>query len=268
VSKAVKAHHIFRLIDDVEEQAPSFTSEDIINCGSWGRSRFIPREELERSKHLKGDSFVIRCDITIVDDFRTAEMAEAATPTFVSVPPPDLHHHLGDLLGTEKGADVAFEVGGEIFNAHRCVLGARSPVFSAELFGPMKESCAGAIRVDDMEAHVFRALLGFVYTDSLPEMDKEEDAMAQRLLVAADRYDMERLKLICEHKLCRLIEAGNLATILALAEQHHCHGLKKACFSFLSSPVNLKAVLASDGFEHLNSSCPSVIKDLIAKLGT
>ncbi|KAB8112806.1 hypothetical protein EE612_051541, partial [Oryza sativa] len=50
--------------------------------------------------------------------------------------------------------------------AHRCVLAARSPVFRAELFGPMKESAATAvITVDDMEAEVFRALLAFIYTD-------------------------------------------------------------------------------------------------------
>uniref|UniRef100_A0A0A9FTS0 BTB domain-containing protein n=1 Tax=Arundo donax TaxID=35708 RepID=A0A0A9FTS0_ARUDO len=272
VSEEVKAQHMFRFIDEVEEETPSLTS-DIRNFGSyrgWGRAKFIEREALEKSKHLKDDSFVIRCDITIINDFRTEEVAEAATPSFVSVPAPNLHHHLGDLLQTEKGADVVFEVGSETFKAHRSVLGARSPVFSAELFGPMKESCStGAIRIDDMEAHVFRALLCFMYTDSLPEMDKdEENAMSQHLLVAADRYNLERLKLICEHKLCKLIEDSNLATILALAEQHHCHGLKKACFNFLSSPVNLKAVLASNGFEHLNRSCPSVIKELIAKLGT
>jgi speckle-type POZ protein len=45
-----------------------------------------------------------------------------------------------------------------------------------------------------MEVPVFKALLCFLYTDSLPEMSKEdEDAMYQHLLVAADRYDMERL---------------------------------------------------------------------------
>ena len=59
-----------------------------------------------------------------------------------------------------------------------------------------------------------------------------------------------------------------MATILALAEQHYCHGLKKACFRFLSTPANLTAVLASDGFEYLNTSCPFVINELIAKLGT
>jgi speckle-type POZ protein len=215
---------------------------------------------------------VVRCDIAIANELRTEELAlaEAPTTTFVSVPPSDLHGHLGALLETEKGADVVFEVSGETFKAHRCVLAARSPVFSAELFGQMKESdgAAGVVRIDDMEAHVFKALLFFIYTDSLPEMSKEDEAaMSQHLLVAADRYGLERLKLICEHKLCGCIEATTLATILALAEQHHCHGLKKACFSFLSSPANLAAVLASDGFEHLNTSCPSVIKELIAKLG-
>ncbi|KAJ1257088.1 hypothetical protein BS78_K222600 [Paspalum vaginatum] len=186
----------------------------------------------------------------------------------------DLHQHLGDLLQTEKGADVVFEVGTQTFKAHRCVLAARSPVFSAELFCQMKESDAaagGGIRIDDMEAHVFKALLTFVYTDSLPEnlmSEDEQGVMCQHLLVAADRYNLERLKLICEHRLSKCIEASTLSTILALAEQHHCHGLKKACFNFLSSPVNLTAVLATDAFEYLNTTCPSVRKELLAKLGT
>ncbi|XP_062225083.1 BTB/POZ and MATH domain-containing protein 2-like isoform X2 [Phragmites australis] len=275
VTKAVKAQFKLRFVDEAEEQTLSLTSEEIRNFESyrgWGQPRFIEREALERSKHLKDDSFMVRCDVIIINEIRTEEisMAEAATiPAFVSVPPSDLHQHLGDLLQTEKGADVVFEVGGETFAAHRCVLGARSPVFSAELYGAMKEShAAGAVRIDDMEAHVFKALLCFIYTDSLPEMNKaDEAAMSQHLLVAADRYNLERLKLICEHKLCKCIEASTLSTILALAEQHHCHGLKKACFNFLSSPENLTAVLASDGIEYLNRSCPSVIKELIAKLG-
>ncbi|TKW02952.1 hypothetical protein SEVIR_7G045600v4 [Setaria viridis] len=272
VTKTLKVQHRFCFIDDVEEETPSLTSETVCSFesyGNWGRATFIRREDLEKSKHLKDDSFVVRCDMAIINELHTEEMSEAPTATFVSVPPSDLHQHLGDLLQSEKGADVVFEVGSETFKAHRCVLAARSPVFSAELFGLMKESdAAGIVHVDDMEAHVFKALLFFVYTDSLPELNGEaEGGMSQHLLVAADRYNLERLKLICEHKLCKCIEASTLATILALSEQHHCHGLKKACFNFLSSPVNLTAVLATDAFEYLNKSCPSVLKELIAKLG-
>ena len=135
----------------------------------------------------------------------------------------------------------------------------------------MKESRtqADVVQVDDMEVPVFKALLWFLYTDSLPEMSKEdEDAMYQHLLVAADRYDMERLKLMCEDKLCEYIDVGNAATILTLAEQHHYHGLKKACFSFLSNlaMANLRAAMASDGFKHLSRSCPSIEKDLMSML--
>jgi len=72
----------------------------------------------------KRGSLTVRCDIVVFDEFLAEE---PVTPTtFVSVPPSDLHRHLGDLLKTEKGADVVFQVGRETFAAHRCVLAARS----------------------------------------------------------------------------------------------------------------------------------------------
>ena len=74
------------------------------------------------------------------------------------------------------------------------------------------------------------------------------------------------LKLICEDKLCRCLDVKTAATTLALDEQHHCRGLKKAIFKFLTSPRNLKAVMATDGDEHLMTSCPSVWKELMVKL--
>ena len=275
VGKEVKARFQFRL---GEQQA--MTLEEVRTFASsrgLGHSKFVKREELEKSTHLKGDSFTIRCDIVVVNEFRTKEQtAVGDPPRFVSVPPSSLHQHLGDLLLAEKGADVVFDVGGQTFAAHRCVLAARSPVFSAELFGAMKESnTAGVIHVDDMEAQVFKALLYFVYTDSLPgttknteEEDEEEDVMSQHLLVAADRYNLERLKLLCEEKLCKYIDVGTVATILTLAEQHHCEGLKKACFYFLNTPANLRTAMATDGFKHLSRSCPTIMEELIAMLIT
>jgi speckle-type POZ protein len=42
---------------------------------------------------------------------------------------------------------------------------------------------------------VFAALLTFMYTDKLPDMkEQEESAMAQHLLVAADRYNLEEIE--------------------------------------------------------------------------
>jgi speckle-type POZ protein len=229
----------------------------------WGYPKFIKREDFEKSEHLKDDSFTVRCDVVVIQDICTKE---TTATKFIYVPPPELNQHLGELLKNEKGADVVFEVGGETIAAHRCVLASRSQVFSAELFGLMKEGdTAGVVRIDDMEAQVFKALLYFAYTDSLLETSKEEeDVMCQHLLVAADKYNMQRLKLICAEKLCEYINVGTVATILALAEQHHCDGLKKACFDFLSSPAHLRAVVATNGFQLLYKSCPSLVTELIA----
>lgn len=204
-------------------------------------------------------SFTVKVDVTIMGDFHTQD-----TPSIL-LPPSDMHRHFGDLLSSKVGADVEFRVGGETFSAHRSVLAARSPVFRAQLYGPMKEgTTTEVICIDDMEAHIFNALLSFIYTDAFPDiMQEEEYAMAQHLLVAADKYDLDRLKLICEDKLSRGISTSSVATFLALADQHHCHDLKAACLEFLSSPTNLVAAMESEGFEFLTKSCPGVIKDLL-----
>ncbi|KAM3328973.1 hypothetical protein ACQJBY_026199 [Aegilops geniculata] len=264
----------FKAEEEEEEHALSFLKlklgeVEAVGGGVWRCPQFVSRETLEASTHLKDDSFTIRCDIIVLNEFRAKEgLPPGPALGSIPVPPSDLGRQLGDLLAAKKGADVVFEVGGERFAAHQCLLAARSPVLSAELFGSMRESTgAGAVRVSDMKAGVFRALLRFMYTDSWPleAAEEEEFAMAQHLLVAADKYRMERLKLICEDKLCKNIAAGTAASILALAEVHHCHELKGACFHFLSSPKNLTAAMAGDDFENLRSSFPSLVKELIAK---
>ncbi|CAL5039118.1 unnamed protein product [Urochloa decumbens] len=188
------------------------------------------------------------CDLRIVKDIRPV----TATVDSLTVPPSDLHQHLGDLLASQVGADVTFQVGDEQLRAHRYVLAARSIVFMAELFGPMKEGVTTPVRIDDMEARVFKTMLHFIYTDRLPKMDEgDEILMAQHLLVAADRFCLDRLKLICEDILRGSIAIDIAATTLVLAEQHGYEGLKRACFKFIKSPGNLKAVMASDGFQHV-----------------
>ncbi|XBI84815.1 hypothetical protein VPH35_093038 [Triticum aestivum] len=220
---------------------------------NWGYNEFIKKADLEASAHLRDDCLTIRCDVTVIHDEETR------------VPPSDLHQHLGDLLKNKDAADLTIQVGRETFSAHRCVLSARSSVFKAELLGAMKESSAASpIEICDMEADVFESLLTFIYTDSVsPVLDV---VMAGHLLVAADRYNIERLKQICEQKLCNQIDSGMVATSLALAEQHGFHRLKEACLQFLASPSNFKAMMVTDGYEHLKSSCPLVLKELIARI--
>ncbi|TVU24142.1 hypothetical protein EJB05_26543, partial [Eragrostis curvula] len=266
-SRKVQANIKFCLLDEVGDPVPEYRKIPNNICpfhieDRWGYGRFIERDDLEESSYLMDDCFRVRFDIMVSKEFRTEE-----TKKFVTVPPPDMHQHIGCLLASQVDADVMFQVGTETFTAHRLVLAARSKVLKAELFGPMKEKNMRYIRIDDMEARVFKAMLHFIYMDSLPNVDKDEAlVMAQHLLVAADRYDLERLKLICEDKLCNYINTSTVANSLALAEQHGCRGLKAACFEFLKLPGNLNTIMSSDGFQHLTSSCPTFLEELVVKL--
>ena len=70
--------------------------------------------------------------------------------------------------------------------------------------------------------------------------------------MAAHRYDLQRLKLLCEKKLSDHIVVSSVASNLALAEQYNFHRLKEACFKFIQvqSPKCLDKVMATDGWEH------------------
>lgn len=62
------------------------------------------------------------------------------------------------------------QVEGDELPAHRIVLTARSPVFHALLNSGMREGAEGLVKLEDVRAPVFRALLHFVYTDALPQV--------------------------------------------------------------------------------------------------
>jgi speckle-type POZ protein len=154
VEEAVKASAKFSLLDQDGKLVPSYSFTTLpINFSekrNWGYSKFIKREVLEKSEHLKDDSFTVRFDVTVMKDIHTQ-----GTPTIV-VPPSEMHRHFGDLLLSKEGADVKFRVCKKTFSTHRSVPVARSPLFKKMLLGPMllgpmKEgTTTSVIPIDDM----------------------------------------------------------------------------------------------------------------------
>ncbi|RCV35504.1 hypothetical protein SETIT_7G244800v2 [Setaria italica] len=248
--------------DQVSEQetcTPTFPSVG----ADWGWPQFIEKSKLQELLRLNGDRFTIRCVMTVKEVPGTEEGSA------IVVPQPKLHQDLSHMLKNGEGADVTFSVGAQLFPAHKCMLAARSAVFKAEFFGAMKERDDQCIKIDDMEPTIFEALLYFVYTGSLPDdwdADSSNNVAMLHLLVAADRYGLDRLRMMCEAKLCQDIDAETVATTLVLAEQHHCTQLKDACLGFIASRNVLGVVLKTDGFKHLLASCPSIMTEILDKV--
>ncbi|KAF3339040.1 BTB/POZ and MATH domain-containing protein 2 [Carex littledalei] len=239
-----------------------------VSLAGWRRNwderiQFAKRTEFEASEHLKDDAFTVKCTVNVITGTKLEH------PYGVIVPPSNLNQNLVDLLDSRNGADITFVVKGEEFKAHRWMLAARSAVFKAELFGGMKEKWTNTVIVEDIEAPVFKSMLYFIYYDSLPDFEETSDdddekqdqrLMAQHLVVAADRYQLERLRLICEDLLCKNLGATNVEITLILAEQHNCSQLKTECLKFLSTQ-NFKAVAKTDGFHNLIKIFPT-LKDV------
>uniref|UniRef100_A0A0E0LSJ2 BTB domain-containing protein n=1 Tax=Oryza punctata TaxID=4537 RepID=A0A0E0LSJ2_ORYPU len=243
-------------------------------CLAWGSKNFIRRSELESSVYLRDDRLMIECNLTVIKTPLVKTEERAVMPSDIihfQVPHTNLSRDLGKLLDANVGADLSFNVGGEVFTAHSVVLAARSPVFMAEFYGPMRAERGQQIVIQDVQPVVFKALLHFMYTDSFSpavnhDLSRDEwQELVKHLLIAADRYAVEGLKTICENALCKSLSVDNVATIVALADQHNCSRLKEACVTFIASPNRLDDVSETEGYGRLKTSCPSILLDVIER---
>jgi len=343
--RVVRAFHRFTLVDQSAEGARHITKgrqrdqgavkiscarqdPNARNC--HGYRKFVRRSVLEspNNGYLKDDTIVFRYEIELVVTSGGAlNRPKQLAPAIDVGAFPTLGDQIRTLLTEDADkTDVVFEVEGERFPAHSLVVAARSSAFRAMLRtgAEMREGSEGIIRIGDVRAPVFRALLQFLYSDELPDGtgrntshefsarrgDTEDTgkqseasarrrafanrggagpgsggaasslslgnanassaadtageldvAMTQHLLVAADRFDLTRLRAMCEAKLCDTVEVETAATTLALAEQNHALALKQACLQFVAS--HLGEVMLTEGYKHMEQSCPNLAGELL-----
>ncbi|KAI4384496.1 hypothetical protein MLD38_002644 [Melastoma candidum] len=201
----------------------------------WGYKRFLRRTALETSDYIKDDKLIMHCTVGVVRN-----RVEGPKMYSIPLPPSDMGQGLKNLLG-------------------------------AQFFGLIGDRNIDEVVVEDVEPSIFKAMLQFIYTDDLPNIREITGStsshtsiiVVQHLLAAADRYNLDRLKILCEAKLCEEISPDTVATTLALAEQHHCHQLKAICLKYAADSINLGVVMQSDGYKNLENSCPSLLSELL-----
>ncbi|KAJ4777182.1 BTB/POZ/MATH-domain protein [Rhynchospora pubera] len=257
----------FTLLDcnetPLKDAKSKFFSETFSLSDVWA-VKFMKKEMFEASDYLKGDSFIIHCMVTVLKYSQTRGTDIARS---IIEPQCELRQQLGHLLATGLGSDITFEVDGQTFRAHKLVLAASSSVFRDQFFGPMTGKDMNRVRIEEIEATVFKAMLNFIYTDMISDdasSSEESWWKHQQLLVVADRFRLDRMKLTCEFLLCRDLDVERLSSALVLAEQHNCKQLKAASLKYITSQRILIPVMATDGFKHLIASCPWMLQEINA----
>lgn len=137
-----------------------------------------------------------------------------------------------------------------------------------------------------LQAQVFEGMLTFIYTDTLPDWNKigivvPDEApqvghvsvhyvtLLLQLLEAAERYDLPRLKSICQEELVSRIRLDTVVDIIVGAERGCCPWLKEKCLEFIKSHTSLHEVFTAEGFEMMTRTCsPSGLKELLSKFAS
>ena len=89
--------------------------------------------------------------------------------------------------------DVDIIVDGRTFRVHKALVAARSPVLRNRFYSDVNKS--SRIVLEDVTASIFEELLFFIYTGSL-----RVPANEPKLLAAADKYQIDTLKYLCENQ--------------------------------------------------------------------
>ncbi|XP_044360920.1 BTB/POZ and MATH domain-containing protein 3-like [Triticum aestivum] len=231
----------------------------------------VPDMFLEhQERYVMDDCLTIHCTVDVIRE----ESVDGTTRNYSVVvpPPPSLSQDIHRLRQEMWWPDVTFVVDQTKIQAHKLVLAMRSPVFAAQFHGEMKEKTMRSLRIDDMSASTFNAMLHFIYTDELAQTNKGTChlAMVRDLLVAADLYDLERLRLMCENILSKSITVGNvMSTLMLVHNRHSCRQLEASCVEFIASDPDIyNAVQATNEYKELEKECPSFIYEITKKLAT
>jgi speckle-type POZ protein len=217
----------------------------------------LSKEDLVKSNSQQSDgSLTFYCKI--LTHVKQEIEPSAAAPVLAIDCSSELMTHLVNLFDNMQFSDVNFNVGGRVFPAHKNILAARSQYFAAMFKHPTKEQSTNQVKIDDIEPEVFDQLLRFIYTGRVP-LDKLE-TMAAGLLIAADKYLLDQLKMKCENYLLSQISPDNCVILLLHGDlQNPAEYLKKAAKFFRRNPSQ---VMATDKWEKLKQENPAVMCDI------
>ncbi len=130
--------------------------------------------------------------------------------------------------------------GKQVFACHKFMLAARSPVLRAMLESPMKEEAATRrVEINDLIPEVVEAMLLFMYSGSVPNLVEA----AADLLAAAEKYQLDQLKELCQQQLINTTDVGNAVGHLFLGDRYQAPGLRKRAMGFVVP--NMREVLGN-----------------------
>lgn len=280
----VRAKFKFSILNAKREEVKIMESQRayrFVAGKDWGFKKFVKRDLLldESSGLLPDDKLTIYCEVNVVTEAK--EYSGQVSPFQSRVPNCKLPEDLEDLFKSQEFSDVTIYANGKEFKAHKAILAARSPMFRGMFSHDMKETKFNRVEVTDVDPDVLEEMLRFIYTgrtslelrssqakeqkDQKDQKEQEkEQHLAIELLQAANKYQLDRLKLICEEALYKTLSADSVAEILSLADLYNAAQLKTQAIEFISTHAT--EVIETDGWNRMVRENPHLVAEVFKAL--
>ncbi|KAM8707023.1 hypothetical protein ACLKA7_011177 [Drosophila subpalustris] len=261
----VRAKFKFSILNAKREETKAMESQRayrFVQGKDWGFKKFIRRDFLldEANGLLPEDKLTIFCEVSVVAD--SVNISGQSNIVQFKVPECKLSEDLGNLFDNEKFSDVTLSVGGREFQAHKAILAARSDVFAAMFEHEMEERKLNRVAITDVDHEVLKEMLRFIYTGKASNLEK----MADDLLAAADKYALEKLKVMCEEALCVNLSVETAAETLILADLHSADQLKAQTIDFINTHAT--DVMETSGWQNMITTHSHLIAEAFRALAT
>lgn len=279
----VRAKFKFSILNAKREEVKIMESQRayrFVAGKDWGFKKFVKRDLLldETSGLLPDDKLTIYCEVNVVTEAK--EYSGQVSPFQSRVPICRLPDDLEELFKSQEFSDVTICADRREFRAHKAILAARSPMFRGMFSHDMQETKFNRVEVPDVDPDVLQEMLRFIYTgrsqlesnrynqqnrEQKDQKDQErEQHLAIELLQAANKYQLDRLKLICEEALYKTLSAESVAEILSLADLYNAAQLKNQAIEFISTHAT--EVIETEGWNRIVRENPHLVAEVFRAL--
>ena len=262
---SMKAKYSVSILDSSLKKTNTWTSETRLFVGgfTWGEAGWLLSESIINNPELLTEGHLtIYCELTVygTDETKTSsgsrdvEIKSGTSAKGLE----QVSQHLGKLFNIKEFSDVEIECEGEIFNCHINILSTRSDVFRAMFQADMAENRTKKVIIQDIDSDVASEMLHFIYTGGANENVLKEKS--GELLAAANKYQLDVLKSICEDYLCSNLQINNAVENLVFGDLYQASKLRRVAMKVIAR--NLVKVVKTEEYRNLVKHHPSLAAEI------
>ena len=163
---------------------------------------------------------------------------------------------LGNIFNDSSFSDFTVACQGREFMCHQAILAGRSTYFHKMLSHDMEEKEQKCVDIQDFTADIVKEMLLYIYTGKAGDLEEN----AAGLLAAAEKYDLQELKRMCEESLCSTMTTDNVLDMLVLADHNNADLVRTAALKLIVE--NGDQIVAVNGWSNKMKKYPELMSEM------